>query len=341
MTTVNLAFWDNGFGLSCDARLLAEALRCNGCDVTVTALGLKHEHRRRRKRMRPYVRAQQLWGGLRRHLRSAPRTFDLNIMFEHLWPEQLVRARCNVALPNPEWFDRRDRHFLPSVARVWAKTHNAALIFTRLGYPTSWVGFHSDDRYDPTIPRERKFFHLAGGSRIKGTDRLLAVWRRHPEWPTLTILQHPREAHPGPSAPNIVHRLGYLDASNPANYAELKRLQNSHAFHLCTSETDGWGHYLVEALGIGAVTVTVDAPPMNELVTPERGLLVPYADTGNMALATTYYFDERALEETIEHALSLSEAELRTLGERGREWFIQNRNAFVRRVGDALAATLH
>jgi len=84
MTTVNLAFWDNGFGLSCDARLLAEALRCNGCEVTVTALGLKHEHRRRRKRMRPYVRAQQLWGGLRRHLRSAPRTFDLNIMFEHL-----------------------------------------------------------------------------------------------------------------------------------------------------------------------------------------------------------------------------------------------------------------
>jgi glycosyltransferase involved in cell wall biosynthesis len=118
-------------------------------------------------------------------------------------------------------------------------------------------------------------------------------------------------------------------------------LQNSHAFHLCPSETDGWGHYLVEALGVGAVTVTVDAPPMNELVTPERGLLVPYVGTGNMALATTFYFDESALERTVEHALDLSDAELHALGESGREWFIQNRNSFVRRVGEALAVTLH
>jgi len=262
-------------------------------------------------------------------------------MLEHLWPDELVRSRCNVALPNPEWFDHRDQHFVTSIDRIWAKTHNAALIFIRLGHPTSWLGFHSEDRYDPTVPRERKFFHLAGGSRIKGTDRLMAVWRRHPEWPTLTVLQHPREAHPGPSAPNIVHRLGYLDASDPAHYAELKRLQNSHIFHLCLSETDGWGHYLVEALGVGAVTVTVDAPPMNELVTRERGMLVPYADTGNMALAKTFYFDEHVLEQTIEHALGLGDAELGALGERGREWFIQNRNTFVRRVGEALTATLH
>jgi hypothetical protein len=340
MTTVNLVFWDNGFGLSRDSRLLAEALRLNDCEVTLTALGWKQEHRRRRKWMRPYVRAQQAWSGLRRPWHS-PQVFDLNIMFEHLWPSELVRSRCNVALPNPEWFDRRDQQFVGSIDRIWAKTHNTALIFTRLGQPTSWVGFHSDDRYDPAVPRERKFFHLAGGSRIKGTDRLMALWRRHPEWPTLTVLQHPREAHPGPSAPNIVHRLGYLDASNPAHYAELKRLQNSHAFHLCLSETDGWGHYLVEALGVGAVTVTVDAPPMNELVTPERGILVPYADTGNMALAKTFYFDEHALEQTIEHALSLGDDELRGLGERARAWFIQNRNTFVRRVGEALDATLH
>ncbi|MCE5232762.1 MAG: glycosyl transferase family 1 [Mizugakiibacter sp.] len=340
MATVNLVFWDNGFGLSRDFRLLADALHRNACEVTVTALDLRDERRRRSKRMRAYVGAQRLWCGLRRRWRP-PQTFDLNIMFEHLWPDQLIRSRCNVALPNPEWFDRRDQHFLPAIDRVWAKTRNAAAIFGGLGCVTSWVGFHSDDRFDPSVPRERKFFHLAGGSRIKGTDRLLAVWRRHPEWPTLTVLQHPREAHPGPSAANIEHRLGYLDVSKPTHYAELKRLQNSHVFHLCTSETDGWGHYLVEALGVGAATVTVDAPPMNELVTPERGLLVPYEGTGNMALATTYYFDERALEDTVERALALSDAELCLLGERGRAWFVENRNAFVRRIGDALSATLH
>ncbi|MGH8257907.1 MAG: glycosyltransferase [Steroidobacteraceae bacterium] len=340
MATINLAFWDNGFGLSRDFRLLAEALRRSGCEVTVTALGLQHERWRRKKCMRPYIRAQQVWRGLRRRW-SPPQRFDVNIMFEHLWPAELLRARCNVALPNPEWFDRHDQRFLDSVDRIWAKTHNAVSIFDRLGCRTSWVGFSSDDRYDASVRRERKFFHLAGGSRIKGTDRLLALWRRHPEWPTLTVLQHPREAHPGPAAPNIVHRLGYLDVTNPAHYAELKQLQNSHAFHVCTSETDGWGHYLVEALGVGAVTIAVDAPPMNEMVTAGRGLLVPYGNTGNMALARTYYFDEPAFEETIERALALSDAELRTLGSRGREWFLENQSAFAGRVEDALAATLH
>jgi hypothetical protein len=154
------------------------------------------------------------------------------------------------------------------------------------------------------------------------------------------VLQHPREAHPGAVAPNIVHRLGYLNVSDPAEYAELKRLQNGCAFHLCTSETEGWGHYLVEALGVGAVALAVDAPPMNELVTPERGLLVPYAGTGSMALATTHYFDEGALEEAIGRVLGFGDVERRRLGERAREWFVQNRDDFVRRVGAALAATL-
>ncbi|HET9818156.1 MAG TPA: glycosyl transferase family 1 [Rhodanobacteraceae bacterium] len=339
MATVNLAFWDNGFGLSRDFRLLADALRRSGCEVTMTALGLQHERWRRKKCMGAYIRTQQAWHGLRRRWRP-PQCFDVNIMFEHLWPAELLRARCNVALPNPEWFDRHDQRFLDSVDRIWAKTHNAVSIFDHLGCRTSWVGFSSDDRYDASVPRERKFFHLAGGSRIKGTDRLLALWRRHPEWPTLTVLQHPREAHPGLAAPNIVHRLGYLDATNPAHYAELKQLQNSHAFHVCTSETDGWGHYLVEAMSVGAVTIAVDAPPMNELVTAHRGLLVSYGDTGNMALARTYYFDEPAFEATIEQALSLSDAELRTLGSRGREWFLENQSAFAGRVEDALAATL-
>lgn len=339
MTAVNLAFWDNGFGLSRDARILADALRCNGCDVALTALSMQHEHRRRRRRMRPLVYAQRCWHKLN-YRGPPPRVFDLGIMFEHVWPDELARARCNVALPNPEWFDHRDQHFLRAIDRVWAKTHAAALIFARLGCETDWVGFHSDDHYDPAIVRERKFLHLAGGSRIKGTDRLLAVWRRHPEWPLLTVLQHPREARPGAAAPNIVHRLGYLNVLDPADYAELKRLQNGCAFHLCTSETEGWGHYLVEALGVGAVTLAVDAPPMNELVTPERGLLVPYARTGSMALATTHYFDEGALEETIRRVLSLSDVERRRLGERARGWFVQNRDDFVRRVGAALAATL-
>src|SRR6185295_13835563 len=121
---------------------------------------------------------------------------------------------------------------------------------------------------------------------------------------TLTVVQNPRAAKPGAPAPNIRHLIDYLDD------AQLKRLQNAHRFHLCPSETEGFGHYLVEAMGIGAVTLTLDAPPMNEMITPERGLRVPTARTGAQNLATTYFYDEAAMQAAIERALALDDAQL-------------------------------
>ena len=59
-----------------------------------------------------------------------------------------------------------------------------------------------------------------------------------------------------PVARNIDAHMGYLSDQ------ELRTLQNQSAFHLCLSLTEGWGHYIGEALGVGAVTMTVDAPPM-------------------------------------------------------------------------------
>jgi hypothetical protein len=53
-----------------------------------------------------------------------------------------------------------------------------------------------------------------------------------------------------------------------------------------------FGHYLVEALSVGAVTLTLDAAPMNELITVERGALRAGRSTGTQHLAATNFFDE-------------------------------------------------
>ena len=37
--------------------------------------------------------------------------------------------------------------------------------------------------------------------------------------------------------------------------AELRTLQNRHLFHLCPSETEGFGHHLVEGMSCGAITL--------------------------------------------------------------------------------------
>jgi glycosyltransferase involved in cell wall biosynthesis len=338
VASINIIYRDNGLGLSRDFRLLAEALRSNGCDVAATPLTHSDERWRRKKRGRWVARSKQ-W--LRRvTAQHPPKRFDANVMLEHLWPEHLGSASRNVALPNPEWFDRHDMHFLRDIDTVWAKTQNGVHIYKRLNCATHYVGFASDDRYDPATPRERTFLHLAGGSRTKATRHTMNVWAAHPEWPMLTVLQDPSEATAAPTAANITHRIGYLNSAKQDEYAQLRNLQNGHLFHLCLSETDAWGHYLVEALGVGAVTLTTDAPPMNELITPDRGLLVPYASSGRMSLATTYQFDDKQFVASVEQVLSLSDTELRKISARAREWFQENQRTFVSRVGGAVQAAL-
>lgn len=319
---INLIARDNGVGLSRDLQLLAEALRSGGCKVTVTGI----RRGKLTKWLRPWARRGE-W--MMRRLLQGRRaaTHDVNVMLEHVWPDDAPFAHTNVLIPNPEWLLPRDRQRLHRVDRILAKTHHAQVLFEDLGKTVDYVGFTSVDRLLPGLPRDRRFFHLAGRSRSKGTERLLALWRRHPEWPGLTVVQSPHNAKPGEPAANIDHLVGYMDD------ATLQGLQNSHWFHLCPSETEGYGHYLTEAMSVGAVVVTLDAPPMNELVQPGCGLLVPPSvNTGRQHLATTYFFDDAAMEAAIERALAMDEAALQQMGEGARAQFLANEASFAPRL---------
>lgn len=322
----NIIGKSNGVGLARDLTLLTDALQDAGHDVAVTAIDAVQARRRRSLLSQWSVRAEML----RRHISPGDQA-DVNLMLEHVWPQYLTAASINITVPNPEWFDRHDRRFLRAVDRVWAKTGYTHEVFSSLGCNTTLIGFDSADRNLPQIRRQRTFFHLAGKSPMKGTDGLLRVWARHPDWPALIVIQHKPEHHlPDIRADNIHRLLGYLDD------ATLMALQNSSTFHVCLSQTEGWGHYIVEALSVGAVTITVDAPPMNELVTSDRGLLVPYATTGIQRLATTYEFDEPGLEATIEAAIAMSGQECERLGANARTWYLRNKRSFSNRLATAL-----
>jgi Glycosyl transferases group 1 len=324
LSRINLIARDNGVGLSRDLQLLAAALRAGGHDVSVLAIGGGKFN----KKLRPLlVRAGSAVRGLGGR---AAQKFDVNLMLEHVRPEYFPLARHNVLMPNPEWFVSSDIARLPGFDRVFVKTRHAEKIFGDLGCRTTFTGFTSPDRNDGSVRRERAFFHLAGRSQNKNTEPLLALWRRHPWWPRLTVVQNPRTAKPGPPAANIEHRVDYLDDT------QLRELQNAHRFHLCPSETEGFGHYLVEAMSLGAVTLTLDAAPMNELITPERGVLVPVARTGRQNLAATNFFDEAAMTAAIERMIALDDNAAAMIGAAARSWFEGNDRAFRQRVDAAV-----
>lgn len=324
MSTINLIARDNGFGLSRDLRLLQAALTGAGHEVSISAV------RRGKLRRLGYAARVNARGALRRLRGRPPAAFGVNLMLEHVRAEFFPQARANVLLPNPEWFLPADRAALPGIDCVFAKTIYTQSIFSGLGCRVAFTGFTSEDRLDASVPRERSFFHLAGRSGTKNTEPLLALWLKHPHWPRLTVVQDRHMAHTPVTAPNIDHRIGHLSDG------ELRRLQNSHRFHLCPSQTEGFGHYLIEALSVGAATLTLDAAPMNELVTAERGVLVPVARTGTQYLATTNFFDDTPMQAAIERLIGMSDAECERLGAAARAWFIDNDRAFPGRLDEAI-----
>lgn len=326
---VNLVAWDNGFGLSRELRLIGETLGAAGIEVHVSAI----RRGKLRKWLRPWQMRARLWGY--RLLGQDPRArFDINLMIEHVRPEDLPFARRNLFSPHPEWCLPRDVALLPAIDRVLAKTRHAEPVFQQLGCRTTFVSSTSEDRMERAMTRQRAFFHLAGRSQNKGTESLLALWRRHPEWPQLTVLQNPRTVRPGIPAANIDHRVGYVSDD------EVRGLQNSHLFHLCPSETEGFGHYLMEAMSVAAVTITTDAEPMNELVTAERGLLVAHASSGRQNLATTYYFDAAAMETAVARAIAMPDEECARVGARARAFYERNDREFRERLVAAVQAAL-
>jgi hypothetical protein len=327
----------NGVGLSRDFELLAAALQACGCEVTLRGCERRDRRRRRNLLTRTAARAR----GLAR-ARRGPRggmPFEVNLMLEHVWPQFLHEADSNVLVPNPEWFDRRDLAFLGAAQRVWAKTGMAQRLFSARGCHAVQIGFDSCDRYDPAVERQGHFLHLAGRSPLKGTARVLALWRRHPEWPTLTLVQDAAAAGAaagaGPARPaglpgNVRLYADFLDD------AELRRLQNAHRFHLCTSEAEGWGHYIAEAMSVGAVALTCDAPPMNELVGAERGVLLATHAGARHNLAQLALFDDAALESSVARVLAMRPAEWDAIGASARAWFLHNKGGFPGRVRHAL-----
>lgn len=328
MLSINLIGKSNGVGLTRDLVLLEHSLREIGCRAHVTVVDRAAAKRRRSVPRQLMIRARRAVEGLGALRRRAPR-YDVNIMLEHIWPEYLHLAARNVLIPNPEWFDRNDRRFPHTIDRFWAKTRTTADICARFRRPVDFIGFDSEDRYTPDVPRERTFLHVAGKSMMKGTDRILETWQRNPGWPTLLVVQH-ASGERQIDAPNIRLISGYIDDGM------LRTMQNASMYHLCPSRAEGWGHYIVEAMSAEACVVTVDAAPMNELVTPERGVLVRYGEKGQQKLAATYEFDAADLEHKVIELLRMPIEVARLRGAAARAWYLQNRQAFPDRLAAAL-----
>jgi len=329
---INIVGLDNGAGLTVDARLVLSVLQGAGFDATWFKGVRPAKWKSRIARIRP--------------LRWLLPRYDMNLFLERVHPGWYPFARLNVLLPNPEWF-RDDLHqHLGGIDCVLCKTHDAQRAFEALGKPTALIGFTAEDRgaskrlaadSQPVLA-----LHVAGRSEHKGTRAVIDAWARHPEWPQLTVVQRPLDRDSvlyAPPLPNV----RYFSERVPDE--ALLAMQHEHAVCVLPSEVEGYGQALVEGLGLGAVVVTTDAPPMNELVANDRGVLVAAGPGEPFRLGHRYQVVPDQLEEALGRVFAWSAQERHEIGAAARAWFLDNDRRFraelARVVESLITSSLH
>jgi glycosyltransferase involved in cell wall biosynthesis len=263
---------------------------------------------------------------------------DFQIHLEQIHREQFRFSHRNFLILNPEFTDPNVFKKLRQNPVILCKTRHAHQLFSGCLPEVEYVGFTSPDRFRPTVKKSfSKFLHVAGKSDYKGTRELVEVWSRNPSWPELTVIWSPTDSYgnprknleAGPNVQVIFRRLGD---------EELINLLNESGVHLCPSRTEGFGHYMVEALSTGAIVLTLDAPPMNEIVAPDFGYLVQAIPSEVQFMSTLYKPDLNSLENTISQIMDESNASLHERAKRAREWYLSNDEMFHQRFRETMKA---
>jgi len=260
--------------------------------------------------------------------------FFIEVVVNH---STLLKARHRVLIPNPEYIDDAILTLAGQCNHVW---HKSRLSFDRLA-PTflsakhTLVGFTSCDP-STRVTSYTSFIHAIGNVFThRNTSTVVQCWSARPDWPNLHVLFHGGDLNLKLSDfrpdSNIHPKSGWLEID------AYLWLAGDHGIHLCTSEVEGFGHYINEARALGALVVTTDAPPMNELVDNECGVLVKPRTTIPMNFGTRFLIDPEDFAVTVDKILQLEPRSRQRFGEAARYRFEAERGLFRERVAEAFA----
>ena len=241
---------------------------------------------------------------------------DVSIHLEHITANLIPTAPINIFIPNPEWYNINWNRYLPRINQIWCKTHETERIFKQWHKNCIYTSFTSKDCYLPEITKDKIFFHNRGKSSHKGTYNIIEAWREL--FGKLYIN----------SAIKLPSKKGIIINTQRLTEQDLKIVMNGCMFHICTSEAEGFGHYINEAKSVGAIIISTNAAPMNELVTSDFGKLINVKHKGKHNQGVTNYISAMDLTFALNEVLHLSEKELSLMSNKARQSFLNNDKFF-------------
>jgi hypothetical protein len=251
------------------------------------------------------------------------RRADRNLFVELVVPELFHFAREQWIMPHLEWWFPQWRRHLPAFRYVLCATRHCQQHFERqVGSRAVYIGFEARDLLDSTIERRQQFLHAAGKSRNKNTEAVIAAWRGKEIPAKLIIL-----------AQNYHGRADNVEFHGRVPDEELRRLMNESLFHLMPSQYEGYGHSLHEAEGVGAVILTMNMAPMNE-ISHHSQLLIEPDRFAKQQSATIGITTGARVVMAVEHALAIPEEDLVDIRAASREHFVSDRDVFRARFAE-------
>lgn len=200
-----------------------------------------------------------------------------------------------------------------------------------------------------------RFVHAIGTSVQKGTKEVLNCWLTRPDFPALQIYMD-EDVYDGWLKPHydeqilesqVELHLGRVEAD------EFGRMVAETAFFLCTSVHEGYGHYINQARASEAVIVTTDIPPMNELLSPASGVLIPAkrVSVDQQLLGGTFKgehglrnvegltaaIDGESVCEAVEQVLAMTSEQRHAMAVRARKQYYIDLNFFAAKMAELRA----
>ena len=316
MLNFDVFYSNNTIGLAVDAHILGDAFIQAGHSCRLVAIPYE---------LFIYSEAENTLKYSLPEIRSNSHCVFLESIFEH---GLLKKYKSSIFIPNPECFVRRDFLKAQKVNFFWHKTKMSLNLLKPLYQNSSHI-FTDFTSYALNACQPLSYeniVHFRGKSGQRHTKELLDVWARHPEWPQLRVQLYgpdcPFEFHNWLKFNNIFIYLGRME-----NDQYLKEVSNG-GIQLCLSSKEGFGHYINEAKSLGALVITLDAPPMNELISPEMGILVPYINSEPINSGWSYSTNAELIESAVVEVLSMPLSKRKKIGSLAKNDFAIRHNQF-------------
>lgn len=303
-------------GLANDACLLNATVGVENSKVrAIPALAYQHRQSENDRLLKP--------------MKSAPIAVFVERVFEST---EVLSYDRRVLIANPEWLLPIDQERAKAgyVTEFWHKTQSGLRLLSEL-FPNhihTYIGFSSLAHFPDNSKPDYSICGHFGGKAMgrRHTQELMDIWSEDSDLPELSVHFY------GDKTPNTKEWLHGNNLRLKTGFMpeeEYLREFTRHGIHICTSSAEGFGHHINEARAIGALVITLDAPPMNELVDSSCGVLAAYSDSKPHCCGHFYKSTAAQLRAAISLVKDMSIDQRETLGRSAQLRYMTEREAFL------------